>query len=300
MYSDAVSVASSLWESADTEGEPDATMARTTVDVLAQAVAENRTAVVALTTVKSGDYDMFTHMVNVSILTMAQAEGLGLDGPVLRELGLAALLHDIGKVRTPAEILNKPDRLSSWEFDIMKRHTIEGAEILSRTADMPALAPVVAREHHLRLDGSGYPDRAPGTSLSVGTMLCSIADVYDAMRSERLYQGSVSVDRVLEVLTRNNGQHFDRHLVGRFVQLVGIYPIGTLVKLDTGEIAVVISNNPPDLSRPQVRIVIDRAGERLAAPYDVNLSEPAMPGQPSSISAALDPGDYPFDPLSFI
>src|SRR5579872_3790947 len=172
LYNEAVSVASSLWESADTEGEPDATMALTMIDELAEAVARYRSALVALTTFKSREYNIFAHMVNVAILTLAQAEGMGIEGPMLRELGLAALMHDIGKVRTPAEILNKPDKLSEWEFEIMKRHTVEGAKILHSTPDIPALAPIVAFEHHLRLDGSGYPNRTPGAPLNVGTMLC--------------------------------------------------------------------------------------------------------------------------------
>jgi len=300
LYSNAVSVASSLWESADTEGEPDATLARTMIDGLAEAVTDRRTALVALTTFKCGEYDMSSHMVNVAILTMAQAEGLGIDGLLLREFGLAALMHDIGKVRTPAEILHKPDKLSEWEFEIMKRHTVEGAAILTRTPDIPAVAPVVALEHHRRLDGSGYPHRAPGASISVGTMLCSIADVYDAMRSQRLYQRSRSADRVLDVLTENAGQHFDARLVGQFVQLVGIYPVGTLVRLNTGEVAVVLKTYLLDLHRPEVRVLLDRTGRRLERPYDVNLWDATDPDQPSSIATPLEPADYPFDPLAFI
>src|SRR6476659_4393219 len=128
------------------------------IDGLAQAVAQNRTALLALTTLKNYDNYSFTHMVNVSILTMGQARGLGIDGALLREFGLAALMHDIGKVKTPTDILNKHDKLDEGEFEIMKRHTIEGAEILRRTPDMPTLAPIVAFEHHLRLAGSGYPE----------------------------------------------------------------------------------------------------------------------------------------------
>jgi putative nucleotidyltransferase with HDIG domain len=300
LYTDAVSVASSLWESAGTEGEPDATLARRMVDGLAEAVVEHRTALVALATFKNGRYNMSSHMVNVSILTMAQAEGLGIDGPLLREFGLAALMHDIGKVRTPAEILHKPDKLSEWEFEIMKRHTVEGADILARTPEIPAMAPVVALEHHRRLDGSGYPYRAPGASISVGTMLCSIADVYDAMRSQRLYQRSDSADRVLNELTESGDRHFNGRLVGQFVQLVGIYPVGTLVQLNTGEVAVVLKTYVLDLGRPEVRVLLDRAGQRLGLPYDVNLWDATDPDQPSSITTPLNPSDYPFDPLTFI
>ncbi len=298
MYGDAVSAASDVWDSAQTEGMPDATVAKTMIDGLAQAVAQNRTALLALTTLKNYDNYTFTHMVNVSILTMGQARGLGIDGGLLREIGLAALMHDIGKVRTPLEVLNKPDKLTDAEFTIMKRHVVEGAEILRGTPDIPALAPVVAFEHHLRLDGSGYPDKVKRPSLNVGTMLCGIADVYDAMRSQRAYQQAFPTDRILQVLKRNDGTQFDQHLVRRFVQLVGIYPIGNLVRLNTAEIAVVRQIHAPDPYRPQVRVLFDRAGARLDLPYDVNLWD-VQPEQtlPSSIVAPLDPAAYEIDPL---
>jgi putative nucleotidyltransferase with HDIG domain len=297
MYTEAVSVASDLWASAQTEGKPDATVAKTMIDGLAQAVAQNRPALLALTTLKNYDNYTFTHMVNVSILTMGQARGLGIDGALLRELGLAALMHDIGKVKTPLEILNKPDKLTTDEFTIMKRHTVDGAEMLRSTPDIPTLAPVVAFEHHLRLDGSGYPDVKRPT-LNVGTMLCGIADVYDAMRSQRAYQQAFPTDRILEVLKRNDGKQFDQHLVRRFVQLVGIYPAGNLVRLNTGEVAVVRSVHAPDPYRPQVRVLFNRAGLRLDAPFEMNLWEiVAEEGRPSHVVAPLDPSLYDLDPL---
>jgi putative nucleotidyltransferase with HDIG domain len=300
LYNDAVNAAGQIWESAQTEGEPDATVSRTLIDGLAHAVAQNRTALLALTTLKNYDNYTFTHMVNVSILTMGQARTLGIDGPLLREFGLAALMHDIGKVRTPLEILNKPDKLTDAEFAIMKRHTIEGAEILRQTPDIPTLAPVVAFEHHLRKDGSGYPDGISRASLNVGTMLCSIADVYDAMRSQRRYQQAFPSERILEVLKRNDGMQFDQHLVRRFVQLVGIYPAGTLVRVNTGETAVVLKAHALDPHRPQVRMLTTRDGVRLDLTYDLNLWETNDPARPSSIASPLDPATLGVDPLTLM
>jgi putative nucleotidyltransferase with HDIG domain len=298
LYNDAVSVAGSVWESALTESSPDATVARTMVDGLAQAVSQNRTALLALTTLKNYDNYTFTHMVNVSILTMGQARGLGIDGPLLREFGLAALLHDIGKVRTPREILNKPDKLTDDEFAIMKRHVVDGAEILRQTADIPALAPVVAFEHHLRRDGTGYPAGVRRPALNVGTMLCSIADVYDAMRSQRAYQQAFPTDRILAVLKRNDGSQFDQHLVRRFAQLVGIYPAGNLVQLNTGEIAVVLKVYAPEPNRPQVRVLFDKNRKRLELAYEINLWETTEePERPTSVVTPVDPADFEIDPL---
>jgi putative nucleotidyltransferase with HDIG domain len=298
LYSDAVSAADAVWDSAQSEGKPDVNVARTMIDGLAQAVAQNRTALLALTTLKNYDNYTFTHMVNVSILTMGQARGLGVDGALLREFGLAALMHDIGKVRTPLEILNKPDKLNDDEFAIMRRHVVDGAEILRKTPDVPTLAPVFAFEHHLRLDGSGYPQVAR-PSLNLGTMLCSIADVYDAMRSQRAYQKGFPSDRILEVLKRGDGRQFDQHLVRRFAQLVGIYPAGNLVRLNTGDVAVVRKVYAPDPHRPQVRVLFGRDGKALETPYDVNLWE-APEGdatRPCAVVSPLDPADYGIDPL---
>ncbi len=233
LYSNAVSAAQTVWESTTVEGMPDVPAALQTVEGLAEAVTQNRTALVALTAMRNYDNYTFTHMVNVSILTMGQARALGIDGRLLREFGLSALMHDIGKVRTPKDILNKPDKLTDEEFVIMRRHTVDGAEILRRTPEMPILAPVVAFEHHLRLDGTGYPFGVKRDSLNVGTMLCSISDIYDAMRSQRTYQQAFPTDRILAVLKRNDGTQFDQHLVRRFVQLLGVYPPGNLVRLTT-------------------------------------------------------------------
>jgi putative nucleotidyltransferase with HDIG domain len=301
LYSDAVNVAGRLWDTAQSDGVPDPHEATQLVDNLAQAVAQNRTALVALTALKEYDNYTFTHMVNVSILTMGQARGLGIEGSLLREFGLAALMHDIGKVRTPLEILNKPEKLTDQEFEVMRMHVVDGAEILRRTPEMPALSPVVAFEHHLRLDGTGYPFGVKREKLNLSTMLCSIADVYDAMRSQRAYQQSFPTDRIQAVLKRNDGLQFDQHLVRRFSQLMGIYPPGNLVKLDTGELGVVLRVYAPDPYRPKVRVIIGADGDKLARPYDLNLWETAdIDEGPRSVICPVDPAIAGIDPLTYL
>ncbi len=300
LYSDAVSAAGVIWEGTLSEGTVDPAALRTIAQGLAQAVAQNRTALLALTALKNYDNYTFTHMVNVSILTMAQARGLGVDGPVLREFGVAGLMHDIGKVRTPLEILNKPDRLSPAEYEVIKRHPVDGAELLRRTPEIPPLVPVVAFEHHLRLDGTGYPAGAARDMLNVGTMLASIADVFDAMRSQRRYQQAFPSDRILAVLEGNDGHRFDKNLVRRFVQLIGIYPPGNVVRLDNGEIAVVLRVHAADPHRPKVRVLFTKDGKRLDAPRDVNLWQTNRADGPTAIVAPVDAEDYGIDPLGCI
>lgn len=301
LYSDATNLAGSVWEMAKTEGVPDPKAARALVDGLAQAVSANRTALIALTALKNYDNYTFTHMVNVSILTMSQARALGIDGSQLRELGLAALMHDIGKVRTPTEILNKPEKLTDAEFAIMRMHVVDGAEILRRTPEMPAIAPVIAFEHHLRLDGTGYPFGVRRSALNIGTMLCSIADVYDAMRSQRKYQQAFPSDRILDVMKRNDGQQFDQHLVRRFTQLLGIYPPGNLVRLDNGAIAVVTAVHAPEPFKPRVKLIRTPSGEIIEMPYEINLWEAGHDERgPRTVQAPLDPAEHGLDPLTYL
>ena len=300
LYADAAHTAQDVWNSAQVEGKPELGMAQNMVEGLAETVTQNRTALVALTAMKSYDNYTFTHMVNVSILTMGQARGLGIDGRLLREFGLSALMHDIGKVRIPLEILNKTSRLNDEEFTVMKRHVVDGAEILRQTPEMPILAPVVAFEHHLRLDGTGYPASVGRSQLNLGTMLCSIADVFDAMRSQRAYQQAFPTDRILEVLKQNDGSQFDPNLVRRFVQLIGIYPPGNLVRLSTDEVAVVLRVHAPDPYRPTVRILRDTSRQELMVPRECNLWETRGEAGEVHVVAPLDPTEYGIDPLGYL
>ena len=301
LYSTAVSAAETAWESAARDGQPDVPAALHAVEGLADAVTQNRTALVALTAMRNYDNYTFTHMVNVSILSMGQARALGIEGRLLREFGLSALMHDIGKVRTPKEILQKPERLTDQEFVIMRRHPVEGAEILRRTPEMPILAPVVAFEHHLRLDGTGYPEGATRPELNLGTMICSIADVYDAMRSQRAYQEAFPTERVLAVLKKDDGAQFDAQLVRRFVQLLGIYPPGTLVKLSSEAVAVVTRIHAPDPYRPRVKLLFAPDGTSYDLPIDRNLWERSPDGSPAdTVVGPVEPALYGVDPLNYL
>jgi putative nucleotidyltransferase with HDIG domain len=300
-YRHAVTGAEALWEQALAEGGPDPALAVGLVEGLASAVGQNRRAMLALTALFRYDNYTFTHMVNVSVLTMAQASSLGIDGALLRQFGLAGLMHDIGKIKTPAEILTKPDSLTDEEFSVMKRHPVDGAELLRRRLELPPLAAVVAFEHHLRADGTGYPGGAVRPTLNLATQLCAIADVYDAMRSKRVYHNTYPTDRILAVLRHNDGARFDQRLVRRFSQLLGIYPVGNLVRLDDGSLAVVLRVHAPDPSKPLVRVITAADGGPLATPRDVPLWLDGTPDQPvPRIVTPVDPAAAGIDPLAFL
>jgi putative nucleotidyltransferase with HDIG domain len=300
-YGRAVAGAERLWEHAREEDGPDPAHAIALVEGLAGAIGQNQQAMMALTALRRYDNYTFTHMVNVSVLTMAQAKSLGIDGTLLRQFGLAGLMHDIGKSRIPAEILTKPDRLTEAEFEIMMKHPVDGAEMIRRRLELPPLAAVVAFEHHLRVDQTGYPAGVARSALNLATQLCSIADVYDAMRSKRSYQHAFPTDRIVAVLQQNDRKRFDQRLVRRFSQLMGIYPAGNLVRLDSGELAVVLKIHAPDPSRPVVRVIAAADGQRLKTPRDLALwDEDGHGGPPPRIATPVDPEEAGFDPLPYL
>ena len=301
IYTTAVQTAESLWESAKAGEQPDPGAARKIIDGLARLVTQDRTSLMALTALKKYDNYTFTHMVNVSALAMAQARSLNLDGALLREFGFAALMHDIGKVNTPLEVLNKPGKLSTEEFDIMKRHVVDGAHILRRTPEMPALAPIVAFEHHLKQDLSGYPEKIGSRKLNLCTMIVSIADVFDALRSNRPYREGMATVRIRSIMGEQGNPAFNQVLLKRFVNLMGLFPIGTLVRLNTDELAVVTAEHPTDPFRPQVKIITDKTGAIVEEPLLANTWDRDDRGeQPYAVVEAVDPEATDIDPLTFL
>jgi putative nucleotidyltransferase with HDIG domain len=301
VYATAVETAETLWQAAKAGDQPDPTAARKIIDGLARLVTQDRTSLMALTALKKYDNYTFTHMVNVSALAMAQARALNVEGTLLREFGFAALMHDIGKVNTPLEVLNKPDKLTKDEFDVMKRHVVDGAHILRRTPEMPALAPIVAFEHHLKQDLSGYPENIGSRKLNLCTMIVSIADVFDALRSNRPYRQGLATNRIRAIMGEQGNPAFNQTLLKRFVNLMGLFPVGNLVRLSTDELAVVTAEHPTDPFRPQVKIIADRNGDFLEEPLLVNTWERDGAGdQERGVVEAVDPEPLNIDPLKYL
>jgi len=301
VYSTAVSSAESLWQQAKSGDKPDPESARKIIDSLANIVTQDRTSLMALTALKKYDNYTFTHMVNVAALAMAQARALNLEGPLLREFGFAALMHDIGKVNTPLEVLNKPGKLTEEEFKIMKMHVVDGAHILRRTPEMPALAPVVVFEHHLRQDLSGYPENIGHRKLNLCTQIVSIADVFDALRSNRPYREGLATARIRSIMGEQGNPAFNQVLLRRFVNLMGLFPIGTIVRLSSEEVGVVTAEHPEDPFRPQVKIIFDAKGGRLESEVLVNTWERDSRGAfPKAVIEAVDPDSLELDPLTVL
>jgi len=225
------------------------------------------------------DYDdyTYTHSVNVSILTLAQAQSLNLPQKTLFEFALAGLTHDIGKEVIPLTILNKPGKLTDEEFRVIQNHSLEGARLLKKTSGLPFVCAVAAFEHQMKYDGSGYPQRRISGEHHLVSWLVTISDVFDALRSTRPYRGALSSEKIFSIMREGEGTTFHPTLLGRFIQMVGIYHRGTLVALDDNSIGVVYKVNMLNPQRPVVKIICRPDGTLLPVPYLVNLCE-HLPG----------------------
>ena len=252
---------------------------RTAARLLMGAIVRDSSALLALTTIQRYDIYTFAHSVNVGILSLCLGAEFGMTGQMLEMLGIGALLHDIGKTTVPKEILLKPGELSSDEFQIVRRHPEEGARLLQKIPAIGAIPPLVAYEHHMALDGSGYPERAPGYKVSDPAQIVCVVDRYDAMTSVRPYRNAFPPDKALQHLSALAGQEMDRRATLALVGMLGIYPVGCCVRLNTNEIGVVGRRGVGDVRRPCVTIVMDPDGRRLDELMEVDLGLPEPGGE---------------------
>jgi HD-GYP domain-containing protein (c-di-GMP phosphodiesterase class II) len=228
---------------------------QSTIQVMVDNIMDNRDVMIGLTSIKLYDEYTFAHSVNVSMLCIAMGAFLAFDKPQIAALGLAGMLHDIGKVNVPLDIINKPDSLTDAEWEVMKRHPIEGALILTGLSGVSPLAIVAAFEHHLHHDAKGYPQVGDFGEMHPFSQIVAIADAYDALTSIRVYYNIPKApDEAVRVLLKKRGTNFNPMLVKAFVNLVGIFPIGTLVRLSTGEAGLVV-HQTGDLLRPKVLVL---------------------------------------------
>ena len=245
-----------------------------------------------LSTIKDKDQYTFYHSINVAVLSLLIGFRLNLPPPLLELVGAAAMLHDIGKMSIPLEILNKPDDLDDRELDIMQTHSVEGAKILLQVPDLQALPMVVAAQHHAEHSLGGYPSFPRLGRLHMLTEIVAVADVFDALTSDRPYRSAMLPDQAMRIMATGSGDRFHPVLVKVFAQLSGLYPIGTLVELDTGELGVVVRPNPDDLCRPEVKIFKSTPGTH-APTSEVRLSEKNSGNEyKRSIVRSIDPAKY--------
>jgi len=223
-----------------------------------------------LTEIKTVDDYTFKHSVSVCILSIITGIGLGFDTAQLRELGLGAILHDIGKLCIPREILKKPSQLTVTEFEEIKKHTILGYELLKKSGQLNLISSYIALGHHERYDGSGYPYRLKSEEIQIYARIVAVADVYDALTSDRVYRKKLKPHEVYEYITSMGLHHFDPVVVENFVRFVTVYPEGSGVLLNTRERAIVVKHNRKMPTKPLVRIVYDEDMKRISREIDLS------------------------------
>jgi HD-GYP domain-containing protein (c-di-GMP phosphodiesterase class II) len=262
-------------------------------------VLSNESSIVTMTTLKDFDEYTFTHSVNVCIFSVVIGQRLGLDKLELYELGLGALLHDIGKMRMDTEVINKAGGLTDAEWAQLKEHPTEGLLILFQMggfADMPYRQMLMAYEHHMKTDLTGYPTNRRARKVSLFSRIVAVADGFDAGTSIRSYQYTPwPPDEVLKEMRDNPRRGFDPLLVKALITATGVFPIGTLVILDSYEMAVVcgVHREPERLHLPMVKVISDSMGAPLPQPRALDLSEADESGQPlRQILKTTDPQKY--------
>jgi putative nucleotidyltransferase with HDIG domain len=234
------------------------------VDSMVSIAVKDHAALLGLSMIKDYDNYTFNHSVNVGVLALALGAYMGVERDTLREINMAGLLHDIGKTRIEKNILNKPGKLSAAEFDIMKKHVETGAEIVGKMEGVSSRISDAVLGHHIKHNRKGYPEWARERNFGEVTEIVAVADCYDAMTTLRSYSTPFTPKAAVDNILRLAGNSLDGEMVRKFVEMMGEYPVGALVRLDTNEIAVVVRPNTVYSDAPEIKVAVDGNGNVLS------------------------------------
>jgi len=277
--------------------------AREFIGGLIDTIARDARAALWLTNLREASAHASSHSVHVCILALAFGMHLGMNRHELTRLGIGALLHDVGKIRIPDAILDKPGPLTVAEFEVVKRHPQDGYDAVAASGGVAPEALQVIRLHHERRSGEGYPLGLKGDRIPRHVLLVAVADAYDAMTSDRPYRAGMEPDRVLQIMYNESAEEFGVELVQEFIRCMGIFPEGSLVELDNGAVGVVVASRPDARLQPVVLLVQTPDG----GPYDkrvmLNLAAPPegeAAGQPRRIARAVAPAECKVDITAYV
>jgi putative nucleotidyltransferase with HDIG domain len=273
----------------------DSAEAQALVDEISESVSRNANALISLARLKSADDYTYMHSVAVCAMMIALARQLGLEEEQVRLCGMAGLLHDLGKAVMPMEVLNKPGKLTVQEFAIIKSHSVEGHRILQAAGNVHSLVLDVCLHHHEKTDGSGYPEQLTDEQISLFAKMGAVCDVYDAITSNRPYKSGWDPSESLRKMAEWAKGHFDTQVFQAFVRSLGIYPIGSLVRLASGRLAIVIEQSGKSLTNPMIKVFYStRSGLRMT-PQVIDLSDK---GVTDRIASREDPAQWNFPDLN--
>ncbi len=267
---------------------------------MVDSVVRNPDALIWFTQLRNKDEYTALHSIRVAILALAFGRHLELTVPELNILGVGALLHDIGKLKVPGDILNKPGRLTDSEFAIVKSHVPEGVKILESLRRTPLSAVEVAGCHHERYQGGGYNRGLSGDRIGLFGLMAAIVDTYDAITSDRAYHAGISAYEALGRLYAMRNKEFHGGLVDRFIQCLGTYPVGSVVELTTGDVGVVIAVNRQRYLRPTVTLVRRANGAAFPPEAVLNLAANPAAAPGVEIRRVLPPGAHGIQPADYM
>lgn len=273
----------------------DTEQAQRLVEEISDSVSRNPGALISLARLKTADDYTYMHSVAVCALMVALARQLGLDAEQTRSAGIAGLLHDLGKAAMPMEVLNKPGKLTDEEFAIIKKHPEEGHRMLLVGSDVNEVVLDVVLHHHEKTDGSGYPEGLLDDDISQFAKMGAVCDVYDAITSNRPYKAGWDPAESLRRMAEWSKGHFDQTIFQAFVKSVGIYPIGSLVKLSSGRLGIVIDQAGKSLLTPRIKVFYSTRSQARIRPEIIDLS---LPDCPEKITNREDPAKWRFPDLN--
>jgi HD-GYP domain-containing protein (c-di-GMP phosphodiesterase class II) len=270
------------------------------VQSITESILRNPGALMGLLRIKSADDYTFLHSVSVCTLLVAFCRSRGMDAATTYEAGLGGLLHDTGKALVPDSILNKPGPLTAEEFDVIKRHPRDGYDLLLQSDGIGPIPLDITLHHHERHDGSGYPDKQGGTAISELAQMAAIVDVYDAITADRCYHKGLSPAEALRKIYEWSKFHFNPGYAQAFMRCVGIYPVGTMVMLASGRLAVVIEPHETNLLAPKVNVFFNSKSKVYIKPETVDLSRALGFGGGDKIVGHEAPAKWHVDPMKFL
>ena len=270
------------------------------VQHITESIMRNPGALVGLLRIKNKDDYTLLHSVSVCTLLVAFCRSRGVDGTTTHQVGLGGLLHDTGKALVPDHILNKPARLTVEEFDIIKKHPQDGYDILCKSSDIGPIPLDIILHHHERLDGTGYPHKLGAGAISDMAQMAAIVDVYDAITADRCYHKGIPAAEALRKIHEWSKFHFNPVFTQEFMRCVGIYPVGTLVSLESGRLAVVIEPHETNLLAPKVNVFFDSKRNVYIKPQTVDLSRALGFGGADKIVRHESAQKWNVDPMKFL
>ncbi len=270
------------------------------VQDITESILRNPGALVGLLRIKTKDDYTFLHSVSVCALLVAFCRSRGMDAGTTHQAGLGGLLHDTGKALVPDAVLNKPGPLTDAEFALIKRHPQDGYAILRQSPELGPIPLDITRHHHERRDGSGYPDRLAGDAIGELTQMAAIVDVYDAITAERCYHRAMAPAEALRKIHEWSKFHFNPAYAQDFMRCVGIYPVGTMVMLESGRLAVVVEAHETNLLAPKVNVFFSSKSQAYIKPETVDLSRGLGFGGGDKIVSHESAATWRVDPMRFL